>query len=202
MPHDSVTGFGSGGLGRFRGDDRSTDFALDNLPFDLLEQFDRLAKFGQFGEGGVDRIVGEAVGGAQRSAGLNRRLRRKGLAQRSGVGRRLGPRSGALDTFIANQFQAPTDAALAAQQVGLRTGLRREQAGSQLRGLQGIQGIMEFLAQRQAQSRAQEGQGTGFLDILGPLATIGATAFGGPGAGAAVGTATGAANRGRPRGEI
>lgn len=179
-------GFGTGGLGRFRGDDRSTAFALDNLPFNLLERFDELATSGKFGPGGVSRITNEAVQGAQRSASLQRRLRRKGLIQRGGVGRRLGPNSGQIDTFLANQFQAPTDAALAQFSAGTRTQLEREQATSRLSGLEGIAAVMDFLRQRFDADAAQ--QGGGLLDILGPALQVGGALLGGP-AGAAAGAA-------------
>lgn len=181
-------GFGTPNIGRFKGDPRSTAFALDNLPFDLLERFNELSTSGKFGPGGVNRITSEAVQGAQRSAALSRRLRRKGLIQRGGVGRRLGPRAGAIDTFLANQFQAPTDAALAQFSAGTRTQLEREQATSRLSGLEGIAAVMDFLRQRFDADLQRDQGGGGFLDIAGPILQAGATFFGGP-AGAAAGTA-------------
>ena len=198
MPHtpthtvtDGATGFqgfGTPNIGRFKGDKRATAFALDNLPFDLLERFNELSTSGKFGPGGVSRITNEAVQGAQRSAALQRRLRRKGLIQRSGVGRRLGPRAGAIDTFIANKFQAPTDAALAQFSAGTRTQLEREQATSRLSGLEGIAAVMDFLRQRFDADLQRDQGGGGLLDILGPALQVGGTIFGGP-AGAVAGSA-------------
>ena len=173
---DGVTGFGTGGLGRFKGDPRATDWALENLPFDLLQRFDELAQFGKFGERGV----GEIVGAERRTAALNRRLRRKGRLRQSGVGRRLGPRAGAVESQLADEG---LQTELAASRRG--AALRAENLASRVGGLQGIAQIMQFLQQRYEARENREGQGSGVLDIVGPLTTIAATAFGGPAGGAA-----------------
>ena len=178
MPRDSVTGFGIPDPSRYQGDERAGAWALDNLPYDLMKQFNELAQYGKYGEGGVESITGSM----RREGALNRRLKRKGMLQRSSTGRRLGPRAGAVDRQLSTEGLMSE---LAASQRG--SVLQAENLGSRAQGLQGIAGIMQFLQQRY--EARENRQGGGVLDWIGPLATIAATAFGGPAGGAASETA-------------
>ncbi len=161
----------------------SPEAFLRTLPPQLVEVFNKLAEFGLFGEGGVEELM--------RSISRQGGLERRGLAQglkRGSLGRRLGPRSGAIDNLIANKVFAPSFAGTEAA----RRNLLVENQRSKLGGLQGIQDLLGFF---QNQFALDEGarQGPGFLDFVSPLATLGGAIFGGP-AGAVAGSAI---NKGR-----
>jgi hypothetical protein len=115
-----------------------------------------------FGEEDIQNIFGarRRVRGAQRSA-LGRGLR-------SSIGRRLGSRSGAVNTLITNRVSAPS---LIAEQQDLGNLLERNVESRGI-GLQGVMAILNFLQARRESELDREQAGTGFLDLLGPIGAI------------------------------
>lgn len=168
---------------------------LQTIPPQLIEQFNRIAQQGILSDEELSEL-GRML--SQQFAQKRKRLS-KGLRQT--LGRKLGPRSGAIDTLIANKVFAPSFEG----EIGAQRNLKFANLQSRLIGLQGIPDILRFM---QDQTRLDEdirqaNQGPGFLDFVGPLATIGGAIFGGP-AGAAAGAAVGGAVGGgrRPRNPV
>jgi len=150
------------------------EFLLKRLPQPIFEAFAKIAE----GEG-VDAIMKKLT---QAEAFRRKRLR-TGL--RGSLGRRLGPRSGAIDTLIANQVTAPSFGRLSELQGGLL------QRGQEF-GLSGIQDMLRFFQDQIGvnEELRRSRQGPGVLDFVGPALQVGGAIFGGP-AGAAAGGAVG-----------
>lgn len=162
----------------FSGKPGSAESFLQSIPPELLKQLTELAESGLFGEGGVEELMRSIA----RQGGLERRGLAGGL-RRGSLGRRLGPRSGAIENLIANKVFAPSFAGTEAA----RRNLLVQNQRSKLGGLQGIQDLLGFFqdqfALEEDVDRAR--QGPGVLDFVGPLTTIGGAIFGGPAGGAA-----------------
>ncbi len=163
----------------------SPEALLRRLPPKLLEQFVKLAESGLFGEGGIEQLFRSL----SRQGSLERNRLSRGLKQGS-LGRRLGPRSGAIDNLIANKVFAPS---FAGGEAAKRNLLVQNQQ-SKLGGLQGIGDLLGFFQNQFAldEDIEQRNQGPGVLDFVGPALQIGGAIFGGP-AGAAAGSAVGSA---------
>lgn len=160
------------------------EFLLKRLPQPIFEAFAKIAE----GEG-VDPIMKKL---AQAEA-FRRKQLRTGL--RGSLGRRLGPRSGAIDTLIANKVTAPSFGRLSELQGGLL------QRGQEF-GLSGISDLLRFMQNQVGvnEQLAESRRGPGFLDFVQPLTTLGGAIFGGP-AGAAAGSAVGGGLN-NPRGSL
>jgi len=166
--------------------------ALGDLPRKLIEQYNRIAQQGILSE----EELGELLRLFREQESFRRS--RFARAQRKTVGRRLGPRSGQVETSIANTVVGPSFE----REAGFNRKLQEFNLKSRFAGLQGIPDILRFM---QDQTRLDEeirqaNQGPGFLDFVNPLATIGGAIFGGP-AGAAAGSAIGGGLN-NPRGSI
>lgn len=153
------------------------EFLLKRFPPQVLKQFSKLAESGLFGPGGVEALQSSV----RREGGLRRNRLARGLKQRAG--RRLGPRSGVIDTQIANDIYAPS---FAGQESAFRN-LLIENQRSKLGGLGGIQNMLRFFQDQVGleEDLKERREGPGFLDFAGPAIDIGALIFGGPGAAAA-----------------
>lgn len=162
---------------------QSAESFLQSIPPELLEQFIKLAESGIFGEGGIEQLFRSL----SRQGSLERNRLSRGLRQGS-LGRRLGPRSGAIDTLIANKVFAPSFAGTEAA----RRNLLVQNQQSKLGGLQGIQDLLGFFQNQFGleEDVKRSRQGPGFLDFVGPALQVGGAIFGGP-AGAAAGSAIG-----------
>lgn len=165
---------------------------LRNLPPQLLEAFNRIAKEGIFSEEDMAellRLVSEAEG--QRRSKFAR-------AAKKTVGRRLGPRSGEVNRFVANQVVAPSFE----READFDRKLRQTNFASRFTGLQGIGDLLEFFQNQVGldEELRRSRQGPGFLDFVDPALQIGGAIFGGP-AGAAAGSAVGGALN-NPRGGV
>lgn len=153
----------------FSGKPGSAEAFTQSLPPELLAIFNKLAEFGVFGEGGVAALL-QSV---NQQAGFQRAQLGRGL--RGTLGKRLGPRSGAIDNLIANKVFAPSFAGAAQT----RGNLLAENQRSKLGGLQGIQDLLGFFQSQFAleEDVKQSRQGPGFLDFAGPLTGIGTALF-------------------------
>lgn len=149
-----------------------------DIPQNLLPFFQGIQQQGIFGQGGAGQIANQALGAAARS-GVSRGLRRS-------VGRRLGPRSGAAETVVANRVVAPQFRQLSQ----LLASLEAQNRQSRLGGAAGQFDVLRFLEDRfnidrDFRLREEEGE-LGFLDFVGPgLDIAGAFGFGVPGQGTA-----------------
>lgn len=104
---------------------------------ELYQAFSNIARQGIYGDEGISKIIN-----ARRAAqALRTRQLSKGM--RAGLGRRLGSRSGAVDTLIANQVQAP---GMAESQAFLSDLLAKNLA-SRTYGLEGKQQLLGQLQQ-------------------------------------------------------
>lgn len=133
--------------------------AVAFLPYDLLNSYNQIAQQGIYGQGGIDQIIGRLTA-AMKTRGVadTRALRRR-------VAGRVGPRSGAAETLIANKVLAPQLADL----LSTKAGLQRENQTSKAQALGDILRIYQLLQQRYDNAQAQDGSG-GFLGVLGDLA--------------------------------
>ncbi len=197
MPYDdNIPGYDSGQFGdpnygpMFQPNDRNRvsqggvrrgEFqALSRLPYTLMGNYNDIAKYGIYGQGGIESIMsGMRASNARRTQAIGKGMRRK-------MGRRLGSRSGAVMGMVANRLHAP-------QQIQLNetyAGLRRENLESRSSvGLRNIQRLMDFLQERYGnrwwENRDKDNPNDpGTLEkisgIMGSVAE-GATAFGGAG---------------------
>lgn len=166
-------GFGGGDFGSrqnvYSGKPGSAESFLQSIPPELLQQLQKLAEFGLFGEGGI----GQLMRSVDKQSALKRKRLSRGLRGGS-VGRKLGARSGAIETFIANRVLAPS---FEGSEAAYRDFLVQNQQ-SKLGGLSGIQDMLRFF---QDQLGLEQGlEGPGFLDYVGPavdIASIAAAPF-------------------------
>lgn len=146
------------------------------LPYKMLDKYANVAQYGIYGKGGV----GDIMRNVGRSNAQRRRALAKGLMRK--YGRRLGSRSGGIQTMIANQVHAPG----LAGEASTRASLMSENLKSRFGGLEGMQAIMRFLeAQYGAKKGREQADSSGWLDWIGPvsdLAAVGIDIFGGGGA--------------------
>lgn len=138
------------------------EFLLKRLPQPIFEAFSKIAE----GEG-VNAIMKKL---AQAEA-FRRKQLGKGLRTGS-LGRRLGPRSGAIDTLIANKVTAPSFGRLSELQGGLL------QRGQEF-GLSGISDMLRFMQDQIGldEELRTSRQGPGFLDFVPAFTDIGVAAF-------------------------
>lgn len=147
---------------------------MAKLPYELLRDYGTLARQGVYGEGGIQEISGAVRRGTLLNA------RRMGAALRRRLGRRLGPRSGAVDTSVINAVY-PQALTSAAETEGR---LRAQNYQSRLQGLSGAQDILNFLLRRyQIMQQLEQDEG-GLLGTFGDIAGIGADIAGAFGLGA------------------
>lgn len=113
--------------------------ALSVLPSQLLSSYNNIAQNGIYGQSGMD-----AMTGASRAAAAFRFRNLLKAAMQGGAASRLGSRSGAYQTFLANKVYAPYLGEDASRQAGIL----QENLMSRMQGLQGASGIMDFLQNR------------------------------------------------------
>jgi hypothetical protein len=126
----------------------------------LTERFMTLGKEGVYGKTGIDKI--------SRQMRMAQMLRRRQLARgmQQSLGRRLGPRSGAVDTLIANQVDAP----MLSDYADMIGQLEQQNQTSRLGGYEGLRSLLESRRNRNAASDASSG--SGWLEGLTGLATL------------------------------
>lgn len=131
---------------------------------ELYAAFGNIAREGIYGSEGISKILN-----ARRAAqALRTRQLSRGL--RSTLGRRLGSRSGAVDTLIANQVQAP---GMADQQAFL-SDLMAKNLASRTYGLEGKSQLLGQLQQGIQNQWWKSGtSGSGALDMIGAAVDIG-----------------------------
>jgi len=112
--------------------------ATEQLPLDLIKSYNQITKEGIYGESGLRRLRNAIRAANMLQAGtLSRGLR-------GTVGRRLGSRSGAVDTMVANKVYAP----LFAQGQQSMLGYEGENLASRSNvGLTGLSNISALLLQ-------------------------------------------------------
>lgn len=145
----------------------SAEDMLQVLPKEVLAQFSKLAELGLFGEGGIEALRSSM----RKQGGLQRSRLARSLKQRAG--RRLGPRSGAIDTMIANDVYAPS---FAGEEEGYRN-LQLANQQSKLSGLSGIENMLRFFQEQFQFDKQMEAQKPGILDFAGPLLDIASLGF-------------------------
>ncbi len=140
-------------------------------PQELADRFRAISEGGIASEDDIRQIIAAFNRSRQRrSSALINSLRRRSA-------RRLGPRSGAINTLLTNQF---------ASGVGgvneFEGNLRQQNLGSRATGLQGELSIMDFLERRRVNDQAikDANQGSGFLGDIGSLGSIAGSIVGGP----------------------
>lgn len=153
-----------------------------NGPQELTKSYENVAKYGVYGQGGVQSIMDRI----RQSRSFQRRSLARGL--RRSFGTRLGPRSGAVDTMVTNRVYAPA----MQQDAETEAGLISQNLGSRMQGLEGIQRIMEFLQGRYDAAESRDSSGGGFMDFVGPVADIAGAI---PGIGTALGLGKKAAEK-------
>lgn len=163
--------------------DRGLELAA-KTPYDLYNAYNKVARYGIYGKGGVDSVMRRL----RLANMLRQRLRVKGLRQ-SQTARRLGPFSGALNRTVANSY-APMQAEEMAQEAGLIS----QNYASMLSGLGGQAQMIPLMMQ--LAQLGEQFDDPGLLDILGGLATsaadvAGAFGVGIPGQGSMARAATG-----------
>lgn len=133
--------------------------ALAFLPYDLLNSYNQIANQGIYGQGGIDELMGRLQAAIKaRGVADTRALRRR-------VASRVGPRSGAAETLVANKVLAPQLAGL----LEFQGGLQRENQTSKAQALGDILRIYQLLQQRYDNAQKDDGSG-GALGIIGDLA--------------------------------
>ena len=133
------------------------------LPLEMVRVFADLANRGILTAedmAAIMRQLGEAEG-------LDRKRLSTGL--RRSLGRRLGPRSGAIDTLIANQVTAPSFSRLARTRAGLHT----TNTLSRLEGIRGLYDATQGVVSRFALEEELDLKRPGLLDKVGQVAKIG-----------------------------
>ncbi len=159
--------------------------AREQAPWVLQQEFARIAQEG----------IDPGFAGRNQAAGLatanlaNRRLSR---GTRRRVSRRLGPRSGAVETQISNNL-GPILEALAARFQQDQFANFQSRAG----GLEGLFQILESSRRNEASKRADDSSFIG--DIAGLAGTVGGFILGGPPGAAAGGTVGREIGGGSPR---
>lgn len=131
----------------------------------LYDVYNKIAQQGIYGQSGISGIMGSM----NKASALRRRALARGMTQK--YGRRLGPRSGAIGTMIANKVQAPESIAMNETLAGLE----KENLSSRLTGVKGMQSVLDFLENRYNMStygKQGETDSGGLLDYLGPAGDI------------------------------
>jgi len=138
--------------------------ALGVLPYELLQNYNKIAQGGIYGEEGMTKM-----NAASRAAAAFRTRMLMRAAMQGGAASRLGSRSGAFQTFLANRVYAP----YLAEDAQSRRDILRENLLSRLQGLQGAGGIMEFLQGRTNEEWWKKGSQKSIGDVVSGLARTG-----------------------------
>lgn len=155
---------------------------LSSIGLGNLSGYTRIANEGIYGQDGLDQINAEA----DRASAFRRRSLAESMNRRGSRG--VGPRSGAVDTFLANRVYAPSFAGDAER----RANLIKENLASRLKGLEGRERTAELIKYFK---ELQDSEGGGWLDtVLGVgglgLDIAGLFGVGVPGQGSAAKSAT------------
>lgn len=138
------------------------------LPLEMVRIFADLANRGI--------LTAEDMAGIMRDLGQaeasDRKRLRAGLRQ--SLGKRLGPRSGAIDNLIAREVTAPSNARLART----RAGLHKANTLSRLEGIRGLYDATQGVVSRYALEEEIGSQSPGFLEKASQFAGIGETVAG------------------------
>ena len=124
---------------------------------ELYAAYGNIAREGIYGTEGISKILNA------RRAAQALKTRQLSLGMRRGLGRRLGSRSGAVDTLIANQVVAPG----LAESQGFMSDLLAKNLASRTYGIEGKQQLLGQLQQGVKNQWWKTGGGTGAMDIIG-----------------------------------
>lgn len=138
------------------------------LPLEMVRMFADLANRGIL----TAKDMADIMRDLSQAEAFDRKRLRVGLRQ--SLGKRLGPRSGAIDNLIANRVTAPSNARLART----RADLHRTNTLSRLEGIRGLYDATQGVVSRFALEEGIDVQSPGVLDRVGQLAGIGETVAG------------------------
>lgn len=162
---------GAGGIGgkQLKKDQLAMLEAMSRtLPIEMVRVFADLANRGIL----TSKDMADIMRDLGQAEGLDRKRLAKGL--RGSLGKRLGPRSGAIDNLIANRVTAPSFGRLART----RADLHKTNTLSRLEGIRGLYDATQGVVSRYALEEEIGSQGPGFLDRVGQLAGIAETGVG------------------------